>query len=54
MRATSVIAVVAGLEVLTAGLLLVAPDVFARLLLGVGLADAGEAIGRPRDDAIRG
>ena len=46
MRATSAITVAAGLEVLTAGLLLVAPDVFARLLLGVGLTDSGEAIGR--------
>jgi hypothetical protein len=46
VRATSVIAVAAGLEVLTAGLLVVAPEMFARLLLGIGLAGAGDTIGR--------
>jgi hypothetical protein len=45
MSAQRVIAA-AAVEILTACLLIVAPALFARLLLGEGLSDAGGAIGR--------
>lgn len=41
-----VVALAAGLEVITAGLLLAAPDVFARLLFGAELDGAAQALGR--------
>ncbi|MBR0672413.1 hypothetical protein [Neoroseomonas soli] len=46
MRAKRVIAAAAAIEVLTACLLVVAPAVFARLLLGAELSGAGAALGR--------
>lgn len=46
MRAKWVVAAAVGIEVLTACLLIVAPAVFARLLLGAELSDAGATLGR--------
>lgn len=46
MRAKGVVAAAAAIEVLTACLLIVAPAVFARLLLGAEVSGAGTTLGR--------
>jgi hypothetical protein len=46
MRVKLIVAAAAAIEVATAGLLIIAPAVFARLLLGADLSGAGAAVGR--------
>ena len=53
-RVISVVALAAGLEVVTAFLLLVSPGLFVRVILGLELSAGGDAVGRLAGIALIG